>query len=229
MSSRTYEELQPISVYSLRNPEPTLTYQESRSLLPAALLQSITMTSQDCSLLDVPDWVSALANDHLASLHLLFLRAEQKRSQVQAIQTHRSQGTFPATLCLTMDVSVGRSMPISTEALFSAESLACREQERILMKIATARLELSHSMASTMRMMSRAAESRGRPAPSEDDIEVYCKWFAGKLDVAIQRERAQLKRNTSGPRRLQRRLNTPSRSCAIIRAGQESDDSSLGG
>lgn len=179
------------------------------------------MTPQDYIPLEIPDWVLALADDHLSSLRQLFCRADEKRSQVHAIQTHRAHGKFPADLGLTLDVSALHSMSISTSALNSAECTARREQELILMQIATARLNLTRSMASTLRMMSRAAEARGRKGLSQHEIEAYKKWFADRLDAAILKERLKMKRSAAGRRRALRNSVMSSRGLAIIRAGKE--------
>lgn len=182
------------------------------------------MIVPDCCFLDIPDWVISLADDHLTSLRLLFRRAEAMQSQVQAIQTHRSQGTLTGNLRFTFDVSLYSTAPLSSKALCSAESMARRDQEHVLMKIATARLQLSCSMASTLRMMSHAAEVHGQSFLSEEEIEVYAKWFEGRLDAAILTERDHLKSSGARRRGSSRRINAPIRAHAIIRAGQESSD-----
>lgn len=183
-----------------------------------------TMIDQDCCFSDIPDWVASLADDHLTSLRLLFSRAEAMRSQVQAIQTHRTQGTLPGNLSLTFNVSSYSTTPLSSKALHSAESVARRGQEHVLMKIATARLQLSCSMTSTLRMMSHAAKVHGQTSLSQEEIEVYAKWFEKRLDAVILIERHQLRSNAAVRRGSSRRINTPMRAPAIIRAGQESND-----
>jgi hypothetical protein len=156
----------------------------------------------------IPGWVASLADDHIKSLRMLFQDADQKQAELDAIEARSS---FPGVQALCLDVELSRAAPVSVTAVDAAESLARGEHERLLARVATARIELTRSMASTLQMMCGAMERRGGAAVSAEQIVEWSRQFDVRLRSEILGERRRLKANRARRRRKRRPELTSSR------------------
>jgi hypothetical protein len=140
-----------------------------------------------------PKWVVSLAEDHITSMRMIFNEAAEKQSTLDAISLHRANGSFPPGIHRCIDVSVSLSMPVSASALDAAASITGRELERLLMRLATIRIDLKRSMSRTLDMMCATATRYGRPPTAMVEIDGWNAWFDRMLVAAIRVERRKMK------------------------------------
>lgn len=117
-----------------------------------------------------------------------------KKLELDAIRQQRYHGSFPGTLRLVSEIAVSRAEVPKCGVLSAAEGVTSGEYERLVMRLATARIDLLHSMGTTLRMMSGAMSRVNGNKVNEKSVESWKKLFRTRLDEAIDEERRRHKK-----------------------------------
>lgn len=141
----------------------------------------------------IPKWVVALADDHIASLQMIYDDIAECRRKIQAIELRQRHGIFSDGINFCLDVSVTKSMPINAKALTVAYESARNENERLEREVESANDTLLKSMSSTLDMMHRMAAKFGGKLSSDEEISTWIRWFSKRLHQVIKQESLKLR------------------------------------